>query len=89
VALGAEVRDLIRLVLREGLLLASVGVLVGGIVAVVAAPSLKSLLFQESPRDPVVLIGVAATLLIVATLASLVPARRASRVDPMQALRTE
>ena len=89
VALGAEVRDLIRLVLREGLLLASVGVLLGGIVAFIAAPSLKSLLFHESPRDPLVLIGVAVTLLAVATLASLVPARRASRVDPMQALRSE
>jgi len=89
VALGAEVRDLVRLVLREGLLLASVGVVLGGVVAVLAAPSLKSLLFQEQPRDPVVLIGVGVTLLAVATLASLVPARRASRVDPMQALRSE
>jgi ABC-type antimicrobial peptide transport system permease subunit len=89
VALGAEVRDLIRLVLREGLLLASVGVLLGGIVAVLAAPSLKSLLFQESPRDPVVLFGVAVILLFVAAMASLVPARRASRIDPMQALRAE
>src|SRR6185437_9913375 len=89
VALGAEVRDLVRLVLREGLLLASVGVVLGGVVAVLAAPSLKSLLFQEQPRDPVVLIGVGVTLLAVAALASLVPARRASRVDPMQALRSE
>jgi len=89
VALGAEVRDLLRLVLREGLLLASVGVVLGGIVAVAAAPSLESLLFQESPRDPVVLMGVAVTLLVVAALASLVPAHRASRVDPMRALRSE
>jgi predicted permease len=89
VALGAEVRDLVRLVLREGLLLASVGVVLGGVVAAFAAPSLKSLLFQEQPRDPVVLIGVGVTLLAVAALASLVPARRASRVDPMQALRSE
>lgn len=89
VALGAEVRDLVRLVLREGLLLASVGVVLGGVVAAFAAPSLKSLLFQERPRDPVVLIGVGVTLLAVAALASLVPARRASRVDPMQALRSE
>ncbi len=89
VALGAEVRDLVRLVLREGLLLASVGVVLGGVVAVLAAPSLKALLFQEQPRDPVVLVGVAVTLLAVATVASLVPARRASRVDPMQALRSE
>ena len=88
-ALGAEVRDLVRLVLREGLLLASVGVVLGGLVTVCAAPALKSLLFQESPRDPVVLIGVAVSLLAVAALASLVPARRASRVDPMQALRAE
>jgi len=89
VALGAEVRDLVRLVLREGLLLASVGVVLGGVVAILAAPALKALLFQEQPRDPIVLIGVAVILLAVATVASLVPARRASRVDPMQALRSE
>ncbi|HEU5467479.1 MAG TPA: ADOP family duplicated permease [Gemmatimonadales bacterium] len=88
-ALGAEGRDVVRLVLREGLLLASIGVTFGGMAAFLAAPSLNSLLFQESPRDPVVLIGVGVTLLAVAALASLVPARRASRVDPMQALRSE
>jgi len=89
VALGAEVRDLVRLVLREGLLLAAVGVVFGGIAALVVSGWVKPLLFDESPRDPVVFVGVAATLLAVATLASLVPARRASRVDPMKALRTE
>ena len=89
VALGAEVRHLVRLVLREGLLLAAVGVAFGAIAALVVSRWVKPLLFDESPRDPVVFVGVAATLLAVATLASLVPARRASRVDPMQALRTE
>ena len=89
VALGAEVRDLVRLVLREGLLLAAIGVGLGAGVAVVVSRWVKPLLFDESPRDPAVFLAVAATLLLVALVASLLPARRASRVDPMQALRTE
>ena len=89
VALGAEVRDLVRLVLREGLLLAAVGVALGAGVALVVSRWVKPLLFDESPRDPVVFGAVAAALITVALVASLLPARRASRVDPMRALRTE
>ena len=89
VALGAEVRDLVRLVLREGLLLAAVGVALGAGVALVVSRWVKPLLFDESPRDPLVFGAVAAALIAVALVASLLPARRASRVDPMKALRTE
>jgi len=89
VALGAGVQDLIRLVLREGLLLAAVGVALGTVVAFIIARWVKPLLFQESPRDPAVFVGVAVTLLAVALFASVIPARRASRVDPTQALRSE
>jgi putative ABC transport system permease protein len=89
VALGAEVRDLVRLVLRQGVGLARIGVLLGGGIAFVVSRWVKPLLFDVSPHDPVVFGGVAAVLLGVAAVASLIPARRAGRVDPMQALRSE
>jgi len=89
IALGAEVRDLVGLVLSEGLRLALVGVGLGAGIALVVSGWVKPLLFEESPRDPLVFAGVAAVLLAVAALASFIPARRAARVDPMRALRTE
>jgi putative ABC transport system permease protein len=89
VALGAEVRDLVRLVLRQGVGLALVGVVLGGGVAFVVSRWVRPLLFDVSPHDPIVFGGVAAVLLGVAAIASLIPARRAGRVDPMQALRSE
>ena len=89
VALGAETQDLVGLVLREGLALAAAGVGLGAIAALVVSQWVKPLLFEESARDPVVFVGVAVILIVVAALASLVPARRAGRVDPMRALRTE
>jgi len=88
-ALGAQVGDLVRLVLREGLLLAAVGVGLGTVIAVIVSRWVEPLLFEESPRDPAVYLGVMAVLLGVAFVASLLPARRAARVDPMRALRTE
>jgi predicted permease len=89
VAVGAQTRDLIRLVVMEGLRLAVVAVVLGVAVAWIAARWLKPLLFQESPRDPAVFGAVTVTLVATALLASWVPARRASRVDPMVALRAE
>ena len=89
VALGAEVRDLVRMVLSEGMRLALVGVVLGSGIALLVSRFVKPLLFLESPRDPVVFAGVGVALLAVAALASLIPARRAARVDPMRALRTE
>ena len=89
IALGAELRDLVGLVLSEGMRLALVGVALGGAIALVVSRWVKPLLFDESPRDPVVFAGVAVALLAVAALASFIPARRAARVDPMRALRTE
>ncbi|HEV8150688.1 MAG TPA: FtsX-like permease family protein, partial [Gemmatimonadales bacterium] len=89
VALGAEARDLVRLVLREGIKLALVGVVLGGAIVLVIGKWVKPLLFDTSPRDPTVFLGVSAVLVATALLASFLPARRAGRVDPIEALRAE
>ncbi|HVA58257.1 MAG TPA: ABC transporter permease [Gemmatimonadaceae bacterium] len=89
VALGAQMRDLMGLVLRQGIGVSTVGIVFGAAIALGAGRWVKPLLFNESPRDPAVYAAVAVTLLVVATLASLIPARRAAKADPMQALRSE
>jgi ABC-type antimicrobial peptide transport system permease subunit len=89
VALGAQVGDIRRLVLTQGLRVAAVGVAGGTIIALTTGRFVAPMLFQTSPRDPVVFGVVIALLLAVATLASLVPARRAVRADPLVALRSE
>ncbi|MDE3215752.1 MAG: ABC transporter permease [Gemmatimonadota bacterium] len=89
VALGAQAGDLVRLVVRQGMLVSAAGVALGAAMALAAGRWVRPLLFDESPRDPVVYGFVAATLLAVALAASLVPARRAAKVDPMQALRAD
>ena len=89
VALGAQVSDVVRLVLGEGMILASVGVVIGGGIAMIAGKWVRPMLFQVSPYDPVVFVGVGVVLLGVAAVASLVPARRAGKVDPLTALRSE
>jgi putative ABC transport system permease protein len=89
VALGAQMGDLIRLVVSEGMRLGAVGVVIGGAVALAAGRWIAPLLFEESPRDPVIFAVVAAVLLSVTMVASFIPARRASRVDPNRALRSD
>ena len=88
-ALGAQRGQVLQLMLVDGLRPALLGLGLGLVVSVVATRVLQSLLFGTKPLDPVVLSGVIATLLAVAVLACLAPAWRASRLDPMQALRTE
>jgi predicted permease len=88
-ALGAERARLLRGVVGHGTRLAVTGVLTGLAVAYAAAPYAAELLFEVSPRDPAVIVAVAATLLLVGVVASLVPGFRATRVDPMVALQTE
>ena len=88
-ALGARMHDLVRLVLGEGMRLALAGIAAGGLAAFAASRWVAPLLFHVSPHDPWVYGGVIAVLLAVAALASWLPARRAGRVDPMVALRTE
>jgi len=89
IALGAERRDVLRLVVRQGLGLALAGVAVGALAAAALTRALVSLLFGVGPLDFVSFGGTAMLLAGVAVLASYLPARRATRVDPMVALRYE
>jgi putative ABC transport system permease protein len=88
-ALGATMAGMFRLVIGDGLRLAAIGVLAGTALAVLAARGMATLLYGIGPTDPVTLGVTAAVLLSVATAASLLPAWRASRVDPMVALRAD
>jgi len=88
-ALGASPAILLRSVLGEGMLLIGSGVGVGLAGALALTRTIASLLFQVSPTDPVIFTGVAFLLVLVALVACFVPARRASQVDPMTALRCE
>ncbi len=88
-ALGARPRGVVGLVVRRGMALVGIGVIVGVAGALLLGRVLDSLLFSVSSTDPVTIALVVAGLLVVALLASLIPARRAARVDPMVALRSE
>jgi predicted permease len=89
IALGARLHDVVRLVLGDGLRLALGGVAGGAVLALLAGRWIGTLLFNESPYDPVVFGLVALVLLVAGLGASLVPGMRAGRVDPNIALRTE
>ena len=87
IALGATGRQVSRLVLRQGVALALVGVVVGGVGSFWLTGLLSKLLFGVAPKDPLTFVGVAALLTTIAALASYVPARRAANVDPLLAMR--
>ncbi|MEO8562773.1 MAG: ADOP family duplicated permease [bacterium] len=89
VALGAAAPAVVRLVLGDGMRIAAVGVTVGLLLAALGSRWIAALLFETSPRDPAVLAGVGIALLLVAFLASLLPAWRAVRVNPAEALRAD
>jgi len=89
VAVGARPRDVIRLVLRQSLAWTAAGLVVGLALAVVATRVLSSLLYGVSPTDPLTFAGVSAILVAAIVAASVVPARRATKVDPVTALRAE
>ena len=88
-ALGAAPADVLKMVVRGGAKLAIIGVLIGAVVSWFATPLLRDLLFQVAPRDALTLAAMAALLSAVAMLACYVPARRAMRADPTEALRTD
>jgi putative ABC transport system permease protein len=88
-ALGAEGRGVLRLVLGQGMLLVSIGVAIGLAGAWAFSRVLAGLLYKVSSTDPATFAGVALLLVATALLASYVPARRATRVDPLTALRCE
>jgi putative ABC transport system permease protein len=89
IALGARREEMLLLVLREALVLGVGGVAAGLFGALALSRVIASMLFELSPTDPATLAGVAGTLVAVALLASYLPARRATRVDPVIALRSE
>lgn len=88
-AIGAEARDVSRLIMRQGLRVAGAGMVVGSAFAAIAGLAISGALYGISPVDPVAWIGATSLLLSVAALANLVPARRAARVKPWLALRAE
>ena len=88
-ALGAQRPDVIGLVLRQGMTLAGLGVLIGLAGAFVLTNVIRSLLFGVAPTDPLTFAVIPVMLATVALLACWLPARRAAKVDPMEALRYE
>jgi putative ABC transport system permease protein len=88
-ALGAERRDVLRMVIGQGVRLALLGLAIGLAGALALGPVLRTQLFGVEPTDPVTLASVAAGLLMIALFACYLPARRATRVDPMIALRQQ
>jgi predicted permease len=88
-ALGASTRDVLRLILRQGIALTGIGLAIGLTAAVAATRLLASMLFEVKASDPATYIGVAVSLGVVSLAASYIPARRAARVDPVSALRQD
>jgi putative ABC transport system permease protein len=88
-ALGAQRSDVLKLVVGEGLKLVLIGVVFGLVAAFILTRVMASLLFGVSATDPTTFVAISLVLISVAVLASYIPARRATRVDPMIALRYE
>jgi putative ABC transport system permease protein len=87
VALGAQRADVLRLIVGHGALLGAIGIAIGLVGALAVTRFLRTMLFGVSPFDPISFAGVSALLTVIALLASYLPARRAARVDPVEALR--
>jgi putative ABC transport system permease protein len=89
IALGARASDVVGDVLKRGAVLAGIGLAVGAAIAFAAVRVLDNLLYQTNTHDPAMFVGAGIVLGVAALVASYVPARRATRVDPVEALRTE
>ena len=87
--MGARPRDVFRMVLGEGVKLSLVGIVAGGIISALVTRFIESELYGVGALDPLVYGGIASLLVCVSVIASYVPARKATRVDPMVALRYE
>ena len=88
-ALGAQRHRVLTMVIRQAAVLLITGTLVGILALLFSTSILKSLLFETGPRDPSVLVGVCALVLIVGLFAAYFPAARASAIEPIQSLRSE
>ncbi len=89
IALGAQKRAILQMILSNGIVLAAAGLIIGTVGAFLLTPLMGSLLIGVSPRDPVVFTAIAVTLVAATLGASWIPAQRATRVDPIEALRYE
>jgi putative ABC transport system permease protein len=89
VALGAARRDVMRLIVGQGLRLAAVGIVHGVIGAALVTPAIRTILYNVTPTDPFSFGAVAVFLIGVALVASYIPARRAMAVDPIIAIRND
>ena len=88
-ALGAQMKDVLRLVVRQGMSPVLIGLGLGLVATIAAGRLIAAQLYQVSPHNPLLIAATAAGLAVAALLACLIPARRATLVDPIQALRTE
>ncbi|HET6850690.1 MAG TPA: FtsX-like permease family protein, partial [Pyrinomonadaceae bacterium] len=89
VALGAQPVDVLRLVIRQGMMLTFAGLVIGIAAGLAATRVLSDMLYGVTTTDPLTFVGVPAFLLLVAFVACYIPARRATRIDPLVALRYE
>jgi putative ABC transport system permease protein len=88
-AIGAQPSDILKMIVGQGMLLASIGVVIGVVAAFFLGRIIEMLLFGVSGRDLMTFVGLPVVLVLVSLLSSYIPARRATRVDPMIALRAE